>query len=218
MDFLNLIISPESYIGLTLAAVIANLFPGVPEEAFLLGLGIVAGASTANFITTSLFLIMGFLLIDSFVYYLARHGNKVLQTVVTKFIGNDFLEKKDFLKKHINKIIFGSRFILQLRIIGPCLAGFLKHPYQKFILVDLLALLIYVPMMLGIGYYFKDKIINITTGTSVVGNIIIIVAISIILLLLAKRAKKLFRLFLSEQTTKKIKTFFGFSKLKDSDK
>lgn len=178
MDDVNLIkslISSIPYYGMVGFAIIASLFPGIPEEVFLLVVGYMVGTGDVPVVSTILFLIAGFLIMDSALFYLSRRGAKVMIWFRNRLLGSDFDHQSDFLKKHISWVIFISRFALYVRWIGPILAGGVKTKWKDFLLVDFVALSVYVPTMIFFGAYFRNRIEKIVAGVNLAGNIIIAV-------------------------------------------
>ena len=162
-----------SIIGIYIAALVANLFPFVPEEVFLLGYGYLNGIGVVpNFARLSLFLVLGLFTSDIVVFTLARRGNKIVHKFLSTIIGKDYRKHERFIIKHRRKVIVISRFLTSIRAIGPILAGSVKTPWKEFLTYNALALAVYVPLILLIGRYFEDRIEGIVNGIDVVGNVI----------------------------------------------
>jgi membrane protein DedA with SNARE-associated domain len=177
-----------------LLAIVANVFPAIPEEIFLLGFGyfIHKDPAVQSFWGITAFLIVGFLTADSILYYLAYKGNKYVKWLAKKILHYDLEEPDNFINKNINKTIFISRFLVQLRSLGPIIAGTVKYPYKKFLMMDFLALAIYTPGVMGIGYYYTNRIEKIISGANVVSNIMLNAFILIIIIVLLIRLRKVF--------------------------
>lgn len=187
-------ISPAFFVGL---AIFANIFPPIPEEIFLLYFGYLANLKPelVSFTQINLFLIIGFLIIDSVILYLALRGHKIITFILHKVLDINLDNKEELLKKHANKILFISRFMVQLRVLGPITAARVKMPYKKFLMIDFLALVVYVPTVMGIGYYFAHSIEKIFSGTKVLNNIMFT---SLIILLLIVGTRKLRKILLRQ--------------------
>lgn len=179
--------------GFALVAIIANVFPAIPEEVFLLSFGYLAHSSPANFpfIEITLFLILGFLIVDSVLYYLTLRGSKIVHFLSKRVLDIDLEQKQDFLKKHVFKVIFVSRFLVQLRSIGPITAATVHYPYKKFLYADFLALVIYTPLLMGIGYYFANRLSKILSGAHVISNIMLTVLGILFLVIILRKARKI---------------------------
>jgi len=161
-----------------------------PEEVVLLALGYLSGTRNANILILIPIVIAGSLLSDAGMYYLSRGGNKWVNMFYQKVFANKLGDKLIWMNANINKVIFFSRFMVQLRFLGPFMAGQIKMPFRKFLAIDLLALLIYVPLFLGLGKYFHRRIESIIEGVNVVRNSILIVIGFIIIFAIFKILKR----------------------------
>lgn len=182
-------ISPYEFTGI---AVIANAFPAIPEEVFLISFGYLSNAKPGEFPFWEmiLFLILGFLIIDSVVYYLTLRGSRIIKFLSDKVLDIDLKEKEGFLRAHAGQIVFISRFLVQLRAIGPITAATVGYPYRKFLMVDFLTLAIYTPALMGIGYYFADRVERILSGAHVINNIMLGVLGFVVLIIAVRRLRK----------------------------
>jgi membrane-associated protein len=179
-----------SYFGIFLISILANVFVPFPEEVVLLGLGYLSGTGNANILILIPIVITGSLISDVGMYYLSRGGNKWVNMFYQKVFANKLGDKLTWMNANINKVIFFSRFMVQLRFLGPFMAGQIKMPFKKFLAIDLLALLIYVPLFLGLGKYFHRRIESIIDGVNVVRNSILIALGFIIIFAIFKILKR----------------------------
>lgn len=185
-------VSALSYAGIFGLSLLANMVVPVPEEASLLAIGYVIGIGKINPVITTAIVIVGLLTSDLVIYTLSRHGNKPLMFVYNRFFAKTVGRNPEFLDKHIVKIIFFSRFLVQLRFIGPFLAGTKKISLRTFLTYELAALFIYVPTFLAIGAYFRNRFEAIVGGLGTVRNIIFIVLGAVLLLSFIGLVRKLF--------------------------
>lgn len=163
-----------SYWGIFGVSFLANVVIPVPEEIVLLALGYLSGSGHASIHFIIPIIIAGLLASDIVMYLLARGGNKFVGALYEKFFAHRLESKQAWMETHIEKVIFYSRFMVQLRFIGPFMAGHLKVPFRKFITYELAALVIYVPLFLWIGYYFQSRIVRVIEGVDLIRNIILI--------------------------------------------
>ena len=85
------------------------------------------------------------------------------------------MQKNDqWFTDHMNKIIFFSRFLVQLRFIGPFLAGQKKIPFKRFVTYDLAAIIVYVPLYTLLGLFFHSRVQAIIDNVGVVRNIALV--------------------------------------------
>lgn len=195
-----------SYIGILGISILANVFIPFPEEVVLLGLGYLSGTGHFNIFILIPIVMAGLLLSDIGMYYLSRGGNKWVNLFYKKIFAKKLGDKMIWVNENINKVVFFSRFMVQLRFLGPFMAGRVKMPFLKFLKIEILALIIYVPLLLGLGKYFYKRLSFIIDGVNVVRNAILIAVGFIIVFALFKILKnkltKLFEKITSNQETK----------------
>ena len=210
------IIDAWSYLGIFGLALISNTFPLVPEEVFMLALGYIGSTSAFNLYYIGGIAFLGLAISDCVIFYLSRTGAKFYMRVVKKLLGDRFekVTNNSFTKRHIGKIIFGSRFVIQVRFIGPFLAGHHRVSWKTFLLYDLAALALYVPLILFVGSYFQDRVVRILDGVGVVKNVIVISAILLILIIIMRSIQKgLLRSMYESKHARRLRGWFGFTSI-----
>ena len=175
-----------SYLGIFGVSLISNVILPVPEEIILLALGYLAGTGRVNGFILVPIVILGLLISDIIMYTLSKRGNKLVNFFYNKFFARRLSERRAWLLSHIEKVIFFSRFMVQLRFLGPFLAGQTKVPFQKFLKYELLALFVYVPFYIWAGGYFQNRIDFITDGIGTARNIILVFIGIVILISISK--------------------------------
>lgn len=165
-----------SYFGIFGLSFMANIIVPVPEEIVILAIGYVAGMGIINFWATLGIVILGSLISDLGMFWLSRHNNKIVKGFYTKIFSRVFPVDHDFLVHHSEKVIFLSRFLVQLRFLGPFIAGQVKVSWKKFIAYDLAALFIYIPVLMWAGHYFAKRIDSVFDGVNQAKNIVIVIA------------------------------------------
>ncbi len=181
-----------SYLGIFGLSFFANMVVPVPEEIVMLALGYVAGTGTINFWITLGIVIIGALLSDIGMYLLSRNNNRWVKGFYNRVFAKMLPVDQAFLEAHNTKVVFASRFLVQLRFIGPFIAGQSKMPWKKFIAYDLLALTIYVPSLMWAGHYFAHRIDSIFNGVNQAKNIVLVVAGILIIWSLSKVVRDYF--------------------------
>jgi membrane protein DedA with SNARE-associated domain len=164
-----------SYGGVFIISLLANIVIPVPEEIGLLAIGYGSREVGLSLILIIPIVILGLLTSDLVLYYLSRRGNKIVTGFYNRIFRNRLTERKQWLEDNVKKVIFFSRFLVQLRFLGPFFAGQTKVSWKTFVIYELAALIIYVPLVVGIGWVFHNSIENIADGINVVRNIILIV-------------------------------------------
>jgi len=179
-----------SYIGVFGVALISNVFIPVPEEIVVLVLGYLSGGPIFSGTLILPVVILGLLTSDIAMYFLSKKGNKLITAFYDKVFAGRLASRTEWLRKHIFKVIFFSRFLVQLRFLGPFLAGQMGVPFRKFFFLDLAALLIYVPLYLFAGFYFRSRLDYIISGIGTVKNIILSVVVFLVLISISRATYK----------------------------
>lgn len=195
------LIAQFSYGAVFLLSLLANVFIPLPEEITLLFLGYLTGVGQLNFTLTFIMVVLGLFISDSAIYLLAYRGNKFVQGIYDKIFAARLGNDAEFINRHIGKIIFISRFLVQLRFIGPYLAGHRKISYRDFILYDLGALIVYVLIFLGLGNILHKKVELLINGVGTIHKFVILVIVIWI-------GYTLFKLFLKSSFWSTIKQSF----------
>lgn len=170
-----------SYGGVFVISLLSNVVIPVPEEVALLALGYGARATHLSLALLIPIVMAGLLASDLILYYLSRRGNRLVTGFYNRIFKNRLTERRQWLEDNVKKVIFFSRFLVQLRFLGPFFAGQTKVSLKTFLLYELAALVIYVPIVVCVGWFFHNSILNIISGINVVRNIVLIVLGSLIL-------------------------------------
>ncbi len=170
-----------SYGGVFVLSLLANVVIPVPEEVALLAIGYATRAAGLSLVLIIPIVMIGLLVSDLVLYYFSRKGNKLITAFYNRIFKNRLAGHKQWLEDNVTKVIFFSRFLVQLRFLGPFFAGQTKVSWKRFVVYELAALIIYVPLVVGIGSIFHKSIENIIDGINVVRNIMLIVLALLIL-------------------------------------
>ncbi len=81
------------------------------------------------------------------------------------------------MMRHSGKGIFALRFVVGLRFFAPLLAGSLKIKWEKFFFYNLMALFVYVPLIIFLGYHFHNNLLAIISGVELVRHVIFAVVL-----------------------------------------
>lgn len=185
-------VSTLSYLGILGISFIANVVVPVPEEIVILAIGYVVGMGVLDFWITVPIVIVGALLSDIGMYALSYHGNRLVEKFYNKFFAKIAPPDSSFLRRHLNKVVFVARFLVQLRFLGPFFAGRFRMAFWKFVAIDLSALAVYILILMWAGHYFANRIDDIFAGIGIFKNLLLIFVAVIILWTLAQAAKSYF--------------------------
>lgn len=165
-----------SYVGLFGISMIANIVVPVPEEIVILAIGYAIGLGHFSFFPTLGIVILGTFIIDLVMFFLSRTNNRFVVGFYEKVFSRLFPINRDFLTKHAEKLIFFSRFLVQLRFLGPFIAGQVRVSWKKFCAYDFAAVVVYISGLLFAGMYFAKRIERIFEGVHQARNIILMIA------------------------------------------
>ena len=177
-----------SYLTLFIFALFSGFIIPIPEEIILLVTGYLARSHVIHLTPAIFIVIIAFIIGDNILFKLTlknnHHVEKLIHEVLSiKYIANN----REFFHKHIGATIFASRFIPFFRFVGPVFSGYIKAKEQTFLLFNALAICIYAPFVLWIGYFFGQYYSQIVVGIGRVKHVLFIL-ISIIIGLLITRA------------------------------
>ncbi len=181
-----------SYLGLFGISLIANVVIPIPEEMVILAIGYVVGTGAFGFGWAFIAVFLGSLISDVVMFLLARSRNKYVTMVYEKFFSKIVPMRETFIENHIKKIVFVSRFIVNLRFIGPYLAGRVQMPLKSFVMWNSFALVVYLGLMLWTGHYFAHHIESIFSGVNIFKNTILLIIVLVVLWSVMQIVKKAF--------------------------
>ena len=156
-DFLMNYIEALSYFGIILFILLGSIGLPLPEETILLIAGYLASVGYLKLPYVLAIVLITTFIGDNMAYWIGRIKGKSLLLKYGKyiFIHKERLEKAEkYFKNHGGKTVFFSRFIIGLRFFGPIIAGSLKMRWRRFLLFNILGILIWVPTVTLIGYFF----------------------------------------------------------------
>jgi len=169
-----------SYLGsFILLAAVGFIIP-IPEEILLLSVGYLSALGFSNvYIATAVGLI-GVLTGDSILFLLSKSGSKYITAIREKFKEGKIERYEQRMKDNIGMTIFFLRFIVGIRLFGPILAGSLQASWTTFLVYDLLALLIYVPTFILLGFHFHNQLAAVISNVTVIRHIIFVLVVAVI--------------------------------------
>jgi membrane protein DedA with SNARE-associated domain len=179
-------------IGIYALPIIANIFPGIPEEIFLLAVGYLVREGSFSFLGAYAIFFIGFFTVDLALFSISRRGARFAKFMEKKFHAMNINIKTEQIRKHERMIIFISRFIPFMRWMGPVLTGMAHVSYKKFMRSNFVALLVYVPFVLFLGYIFHHQIHLVVEGFNKAGAYISISLIVLFVILSATMGRKFF--------------------------
>ena len=149
------------YAGLFLILLIAGLGLPIPEELTLLTGGFFIHLGIARFYPILAVAFGGVLIGDLIIYSIGRrwgHGIITHEHLHKVFTAKRLERVRQFFCDHGSKTIFVARFVSGFRVAAFLAAGTMGVKPTQFLFLDILAALIMVPLLVGLGYYFGASI------------------------------------------------------------
>lgn len=181
-----------SYLVIFLLPALGGHVVPIPEEIILLLAGYLAGVEVNNIYLTMIVAFLGVLAGDNVLFWLSRHGSHLVDRLKNKLPISAVTSFERHLQNHLGKTIFCGRFIIGLRFLSPVLAGSHRVPWRTFQFYNLLASLIYVPLLVFLGYYFHEQVTVLVIKVAAIRHLLMIVFGIILTLTITHLAKRVF--------------------------
>lgn len=196
-DFIIGYLDSLSYLGIFF--VFLFYFIPIPEEVLLLGIGYLVDIGDLNIYAAIAVSIGGIMAADNMWYWLGRSHSKITAKLRNKIGENRTAIYERMLKKHTGKYVFLSRFIPGARAIGPSLAGSMNLSKKYFWFFNTLAVLLYVPIFISIGYFFNYNLEILINKIVSIRHVVFVLFVSLVGLTVAYLVnKKFFRIGISK--------------------
>ena len=160
-DYFNALLERFHYLAPFTFLLLCGVGMPLPEEVALIGSGILLHEGEVRFVPITLVCSLAILIGDSIPYWIGRHwGLAALKTrFVAKIVHPErFAKLERRFSEHGNWVVFSCRFMPGLRIPGYFVAGTLGMGYGRFLLLDVLGVLISVPVSIWLGKIFGGSI------------------------------------------------------------
>jgi len=182
----------DTYLGVAVATALGGLVIPIPEEAVLLLVGYGTATGLTTFWPTIVVCWLSLLCSDFIIFSLSRHGSRLLFRVQNRISQTKFHTYEEHMKLHAGKTIFVLRFTPGLRLLSMLLAGSRHIKTRTFIYADALALSIYVPLAIFIGFHFHANLTRIITQVQAVRHALSLIAVLIVGILIVLFVRKRF--------------------------
>ncbi len=172
-------------------------FP-LPEDIPLVATGYLVWDGTMSWGPALLITLMGVGIGDSILFFIGRQlGMRILEPAPNKrvlFPPHRVRRVRAYFRKYGEKIVFFARFVAGFRAVAFFMSGAMRMPYSRFILLDMLAALLSVPIWVGVGFgfghYFGDEIGLLLLKLKSVKHGVTFVTITVLVIVLVKLALK----------------------------
>lgn len=167
----------------------------IPEEIIVLSAGVGIEEGVGELFLTFAVVFISLITSDYFLFWVGKKfGMKILRIkIISMVISQSKIDKvQKFFHGHNKKLIFFGRFVSGLRSISFFSAGMSKVKPAVFLWIDTLASLIYIPVLLFLGYRFSYDIARISEGmTKTYHAIEVVIIVSIIVWFFFTLSKKI---------------------------
>lgn len=147
-----------SYFGIVISLAFSGYIVPLPEEIVLLLVGYLAGFGFLDVYWATATAILGVFLGDTIVFWLGLKGGGFMERIKSRMRPDKIAKYEEFMRHHAGRSIFLLRFVVGLRFLSPLLAASLGIKFYKFQFYDFLAIIIYVPLVVFLGYAFHQNI------------------------------------------------------------
>jgi len=156
MTFINTI-EQFSYLGIFIFAIFSGYIMPIPEEIILLIVGYMASERYVHLVPAMFIVIIAFIIGDNILFRLTLKNNKRVTKFIHEVLSIKIISRnKASFEKHINTTVFVTRFVPFLRFVGPVFAGYTKTKESTFMVFNTLAIVIYAPFVMWLGYFFHN--------------------------------------------------------------
>ena len=155
VESIQALVSQWGYLGILVFVLLGNLGLPVPEESVLWVAGYLVWQGGFQLPLVLLVGIVSAVAGDSLGYWVGRRYG---QPVVVRYglwarLTPPRLETmRRFVQRYGPFAVFLARFVIGLRFLAGPLAGSLDLPWRSFLIANVLGALVYVPIMVGMGY------------------------------------------------------------------
>ena len=167
-----------SYLGLFILLGAGAIVLPIPEEVTLLTAGYLVAIGVINIFIAVPVAIVGLLAGDVFLFFLAGIGASYAHKLRTR-VNKMGLEKTWlFSPARLWRAVFFLRFLTGFRFIAPIYAGFEEMSWKSYLLVDILAIIIFTPIMFALGYYSNTSILVFLAGFELARHAVFIIVLA----------------------------------------
>ena len=169
-----------SYLGIFLVVALSGHVLPLPEDAVMLLIGYVSALGVVSFPLAILVAVIAILFADFCLYYLSYTGAHIAEKIERRIKANIFTWYSDRMRARAFQYIFISRFIPGMRFVGPVVAGYVKISPLRYIFYAFCSAVIYVPLMITIGFLFHEKITPLISVVESTRHVVFIVALAVL--------------------------------------
>ena len=176
-----------SYLAIFCFALFSGYFIPIPEEIILLITGYMAWARIIHLTPAIFVAILAFIIGDNILFKLTLKHNKHVEKLIHEVLSLKIVARhRPFLEKYLGMTIFVTRFFPFLRFVGPVFSGYVKADETKFMIFNTLAIIIYAPFVILVGFFCNQYFGQIIFEIAKVKHVIFVFIMIIIGLLISR--------------------------------
>jgi membrane protein DedA with SNARE-associated domain len=184
-----------SYPGVFLILLATGLGVPIPEELPIAIAAMMARWEVMHWPGALASCLGGVLAADMLLYWVGRHfGRRILEWPAARQILTPLREKRvmEAYHRHGLKFVVMARLVMGLRAAAFLTAGLVRVPFPRFVVVDVTAVFLSVPLWFGVAYAITDSLSVVLARLRevqlwVAGVVLVIAAIWLIVLLRRRR-------------------------------
>lgn len=192
-SFLTRLFEDFSYLGPFLVLLLCGVGLPLPEEVTLIGSGLLLYRGEVEFVPIVIVCSAAILTGDSIPYWLGRrYGMSALKVRwVARIVHPErFARLERRFEEHGNWAVFVCRFFAGVRIPGYFVAGTMRMPYLRFLVLDALGVALSVPISIWAGKLFGGQIDRLEDRLEDFHLILAFLAVSLVLILMLRSRRR----------------------------
>jgi membrane protein DedA with SNARE-associated domain len=150
-----------TYFGILGALVLGSLGVPIPEEMAIIAAAVLSHEGVVRWWLVLPVCLVGVLSGDMVLYWVGRHwGANVLNWRGVRLVLTPKREQwlQAAYRRHALKTVVTARHVMGLRAAAFLTAGMARVPFWKFVVADVGAAVLGVPLLFGLAYFFTDQI------------------------------------------------------------
>jgi len=181
------------YLGIFATLVLCGLGLPLPEESILIGGGYLSSSGFLDYRVSLAICFFGVLAGDYIIFTIGRrwgHGvisSKYLQQFFTP---RRLVRVRRYYRDHGDKTVFTARFFSGFRLAAFITAGMMKMRSRSFVLIDMAAALISVPLFFYLGFLLHDNLEALIGAVRNINRLLFVLAVLIFATYLIYRRRR----------------------------
>jgi membrane protein DedA with SNARE-associated domain len=180
------------YLGIFLFFITVDQVTFIPEEITLLTIGYLSSHEVFNPFIAGAISCAAFVIVDASYFYLTKKGVKFTKRL-QKIKSKQFKRIGEKLKHDFPKTLFILCFIPRMRLLAPIISGALNIPIKRFLIYDILSLVLFTGTYISLGMIFHKGLSSFHSELETLQHIIFagfVLLVGILILIDIKKPHK----------------------------